>query len=205
MKINAAGVRRDVIVIGASAGGFAAIRGVVSALPKDMPAIVGVVLHRAPFFKSEFDQIMRRWSPMSVIEPTGPTPLAPGTIYLAPPDRHMRFMANSLFLDRGPKEHFTRPAVDALFTSAAEAFGPRVVGVVLSGNGSDGLLGCLAIKAAGGLVLVQNPSEAECTSMPVSALRQDHVDAHLFVKEMAHVLGRLALGATVEMPNGHGS
>jgi two-component system chemotaxis response regulator CheB len=200
MTINAAGVRRDVIVIGASTGGFAAIQDIVALLPKGLAAVVGVVLHRGPF-KSEFAQLLGRRSPMAVVEPTARGPLVPGTIYVAPADRHMRFTNGAVLVDRGPKEHHTRPAVDPLFTTAADAFGRRVMGVVLSGNGSDGLLGCLAIKESGGLVIAQSPEEAACTSMPVSALEYDHVDALLPVGDIAPVLVRLAAGEEVEVPD----
>ena len=120
-----------------------------------------------------------------------------GVVYIAPADRHMRFERDSIALDRGAKEHYTRPAVDPLFASAALAFGPRVVGVVLTGTGHDGTQGLVDIATAGGLSLVQKPSEAEHDSMPEYAIAHDHVRAALTLDEISDALVVLARGGTV--------
>jgi two-component system chemotaxis response regulator CheB len=158
--INAARSRRDVIVIGASAGGVAALSALFAKLPRDLPAAIGVVIHRSPLVESHLPRVLGRWSALPVLEPGEGEVFAPGRIYAAPRDHHMVLDDSRLRLSRGPKEHRTRPAVDPLFRSAARAFGPRVVGVVLSGSGSDGVGGMIAIKGAGGLTLVQDPREA---------------------------------------------
>jgi two-component system chemotaxis response regulator CheB len=121
-----------------------------------------------------------------------------GTIYLAPRDRHLLFEAGHLRLDGGPREHHTRPAVDPLFVSAAQAFGPRVVGVVLTGTGDDGVHGLIAIKAAGGLSLVQDPQEARHPTMPLNAITRDRVNAALPVGDLARVIAALVEGKAVE-------
>src|SRR5882724_9182578 len=101
-------------------------------------------------------------------------------------------------LNRAAREHRTRPAVDPLFRSAAARYGERVVGVLLSGMGADGVSGLTAIKKAGGMSLVQSPAEARFESMPVAAICEDHVDAVLTVEELAAVLAQLARGEAVD-------
>jgi two-component system chemotaxis response regulator CheB len=104
-----------------------------------------------------------------------------------------------IVLDYGPKRQFTRPAVDPLFTSAALAYGPRVVGVVLTGGGQDGVQGLVDIHAAGGLTLAQSPVEAKHASMPTHAITRDHVDAVLPLAKLGEALVQLARGAAVKI------
>ena len=120
-------------------------------------------------------------------------------VYVAPADCHMTFEHENIVLTRGSKEHHTRPAVDPLFISAAVAYGPHVVGVVLTGGGHDGMQGLLDITTAGGLSLVQKPSEAEHISMPEYAIAHDHVRAALTVDEIGDALVLLARGGAVPM------
>ena len=134
---------------------------------------------------------------MRVVEPTDGDPLTRGVVYIAPADFHMTFEHGKIALDRGAKEHGTRPAVDPLFASAAVAYGPRVVGVVLTGGGHDGMQGLLDVTTAGGLSLVQKPSEAEHASMPEYAIAHDHVRAVLTVEEIGDALVQLVLGRAV--------
>ena len=119
-------------------------------------------------------------------------------MYLAPRDVHMLIERRHIRLVRGPKEHFTRPAADPLFRSAATAFGPRVVGVVLTGGGHDGASGLIAIKAAGGLSIAQDPSEARAESMPRSAIVEDDVDAVLPLAAIAERIAALVNGASAK-------
>jgi two-component system chemotaxis response regulator CheB len=118
-------------------------------------------------------------------------------VYIAPADCHMTFEHDRIVLDGGPKEHRTRPAVDPLFSSVARAYGSRVVGVVLTGGGHDGMQGLLHITMAGGLSLVQKPSDAEHASMPEYAIAHDHVRAALTVDEIGDALVLLARGCAV--------
>jgi len=114
----------------------------------------------------------------------------------------MKFENGTVVLDGGTKEHHTRPAVDPLFSSAAAAYGPRVVGVMLSGGGQDGLKGLLAIASAGGLSLVQDPGEAEHASMPDAAIARDQVSAALAVDQLGDALVGLARGREVSTEPG---
>jgi len=198
--INEPQIERDVVVLGASAGGVHALIELFEALPADLPAAVAVVLHRSPVHEGVLDRVLGRRSPLPVIEPELGDRFEPGHIYLAPRDLHLTVDGRRLWLTRGPKEHFTRPAIDTLFVSAAKAFGPRVVGVVLSGTGDDGARGLIAVTAAGGLSLVQNPREAQYPAMPRNAVAHDRVNAALTIREMAAALPQLARGAVFSPP-----
>jgi two-component system chemotaxis response regulator CheB len=189
--------RRDVIVLGASAGGVAALRELLAKLPEQLDASVALVLHRSPVFESALASVLGWRAPLPVIEAVDEMPFARGCVYVAPRDQHLRIDGATLRLSRGPKEQHTRPAIDPLFRSAATSHGKRVVGVLLSGTGDDGVSGLIAITAAGGLSLVQDPSEAAYPQMPRSALINDRVEAALPVAEIADVLAQLARGKSV--------
>jgi len=196
--INAARIARDLIVVGASAGGVSAIIELLEKLPHDLPAAIAIVLHRSPFHETQLPVVLGRHSDLLVREPVDGDPIERGTVYVAPRDQHMLVERDVIRLDRGPKEHRTRPAVDPLFRSAAATYGPRVVGVILSGMGSDGVSGLIAIKAGGGISLVQSPAEAQFPVMPSRALKEDDVDASLPIHGLAAVLAVLAAGGVVD-------
>jgi two-component system chemotaxis response regulator CheB len=195
---HARGLPRDIVAIGASAGGIEAMTQLFSGLPADFPATIAVVLHRSPLFESRLPQVLGRRSRLSVLEPADGDAVKGGLIYVAPRDLHMVFEDGRVRLDRGPKEHRTRPAIDPLFRSAALAYGPRVVGVLLSGGGDDGSSGLIDIKAAGGVSLVQDPREARHGTMPGHAICADDVDAVLTIDALARWLQRLAAGDSVD-------
>lgn len=197
--INQEGRTRDVIVIGASTGGIQATTEVLSRLPADLPAAIGVVIHRGATTDSDWSSILGRKTRLRVLEPADGDRVTHGVVYVAPSDLHLTFLGGKVHLDRGEKVHHTRPAVDPLFTSAALEYGSRVVGVVLTGGGRDGLQGLLDIKAAGGLSLAQEPAEAAQTSMPVHAITGDHVDAVLSLDEIGDALVLLAAGSAVQV------
>jgi two-component system, chemotaxis family, protein-glutamate methylesterase/glutaminase len=196
--INAERIPRDVIVIGASAGGVEALIHLFSTLPAQLPAIIAVVIHRSPMYNLHLSTVLGRHATMPVREPETNESLTAGRIYLAPRDHHMLLKGKHIELNRGPKEHFTRPAVDPLFVSAAEQYGPRVIGVLLTGAGDDGVAGLIAIKHHGGLSLIQDPRDAKMPMMPMNALRYDHVDLVLPLSRTAVELGKLVQGHAVE-------
>lgn len=189
---------RDVVVIGASAGGVTALQHLFKALPTDLPAVIAAVLHRSPFYESMLPAVLGRYSALQVSEPTHDEPFQLGRIYVAPRDHHMVFDGARFALSRGAKEHYTRPAVDPLFRSAARWHGRRVIGIILTGSGDDGVSGLIRIKTAGGLSIVQDPDEAPHDSMPQHAIRRDHVDAVLTLGELAAELPRLVAGGPVK-------
>ena len=160
----------DIVVVGASAGGVEALRAVVKDLPPDLDATVFVLLHLPPGGTSVLPRILERAGVLRAQHASDGTVFQRANIYIAPPDQHMRFSDGTVTLDRGPRENGHRPAVDPMFRSAAEAFGGRVVGVVLSGVLDDGSAGLFAVKEAGGATLVQTASDAMYPTMPVAAL-----------------------------------
>jgi two-component system chemotaxis response regulator CheB len=198
--VNAERVVRDVAVIGASAGGVKALIALFAALPADFRGRIATVIHRSLIYEGVLRQVLGRRSRLPIIEPLDGAPFETGRVYLAPRDRHLRIDGDTLRLSRGPREHHTRPAVDPLFTSAAESWDERAVGVVLSGTGDDGVAGLIAIRSAGGVSLVQHPDEATYDGMPRSALVHDHVHAALSIGGIAEALAALAEGVAVETP-----
>lgn len=196
--MNAERVARTIITVGASAGGVEALITLFSKFPVDLPAAVVVVLHRSPTHVSALGEVLGRRALIRVAEAVNGEAIESGRVYVAPADAHLVIEPGRLRLHRGPKVHYTRPAVDPLFTSAAAAYGPRVVGVLLSGGGDDGVSGLIAIKAAGGLSLVQHPGEATFPSMPINAITFDHVDAILPLDLIGATLVTLAAGGVVE-------
>ena len=183
---------RDIIVVGASAGGVEALSRLVGDLPDDLPAAVFVVLHTAPHSGSALLRILSRQTRLPVAQPDDGEPVRPGRVYLAVPDRHLVLVPGAVRVTTGPKENGHRPALDTLFRSAASCYGPRVVGVVLSGNRADGTAGLRAIRARGGLAIVQDPDEALFPGMPRSALAGDQPDFVLPLGEIAAHLSKLA-------------
>jgi chemotaxis response regulator CheB len=185
------GRTRDIITIGASAGGVAAVRELLHRLPPDFDATLFVVIHRSPFHANHLASVLRGNTRHRVIEPRDRHRFARGAIYVAPRDRHLLLEEDRVRVLREPKEHFTRPAIDPLFRSAATTFGPRVVGVLLTGIGHDGFSGMIEIKAAGGLSLVQDPRDAQYDSMPRQVISGDSPDAILDIGGIAAALRRL--------------
>lgn len=169
---------RDIVVIGASAGGVEAVAALVEALPRDLAAAVFVVVHFPPHTTSVLPRIITRRGGMTAVHPEDGAPIELGRVYVAPPDRHLIVEQGYVRLVRGPRENAARPAVDPLFRSAARAYGARVIGVILTGNLDDGTAGLMAVQSAGGLAVVQDPDDAMYPGMPSSALRHvqaDHV------------------------------
>ena len=186
-------MRKDIIVVGASAGGVEALQKLVGALPRKFPASMFIVQHMAPQSPSVLALILDRAGEVPVVEADDHMEIKPGRIYVAPPDHHLLIEPGGyLRTTRGPKENRFRPAVDPLFRSAARAYGPRVIGIVLTGGLDDGTAGLWAIKRRGGLAVVQDPEEALATSMPLNAMRYVKIDYCLPLTEMAPLLVRLA-------------
>jgi two-component system, chemotaxis family, protein-glutamate methylesterase/glutaminase len=182
---------KDIIVIGASAGGVEALRRLCANLPADLPAAVLVVQHLSPSARSVLPQLLNKAGPLPAKTPADGETLEAGRIYVAKPDHHLLLRPGQILMRRGPFENRTRPAVNALFRSAAIAYGARVIGVVLTGLLDDGTDGLIAIKAVGGTSVVQDPNDAEWPSMPRNALKRDHVDHAVRLDEMGALLSRL--------------
>lgn len=184
---------RDIIVIGASAGGIETLKEIVAGLPANLPAAVFVVLHTAPTGPGFLPQILSRAGRLPAIHATDNGSIELAHIYVAPPDHHLLVeRGERVRVTRGPKENRFRPAVDPLFRSAAHACGRRVIGVVLTGYLDDGTAGLRVVKQLGGTAIVQDPLDAIVPSMPRSALRHVDVDHCLPASEIAGLLARLA-------------
>ena len=184
--------KKDIIVIGASAGGIEALRVLVGGLPKELEASLFVVLHTAPQSPAILDQILSRAGALPATNAGDKEKIQPGRIYVAPPDHHLLIEPGRVRVTKGPKENRFRPAVDPLFRSAAQTYGPRVVGVILTGGLDDGTAGLWAVKQLGGTAIVQDPEEAVAPSMPASAMRHVKVDYSLPLEEISPLLVRLA-------------
>jgi two-component system chemotaxis response regulator CheB len=187
-----------VILIGGSQGSIVAVKKLLSGLPAGFRAAIGITIHRSATFVSMLADIFTSHSKLPVIEPRDGQLFEPGLVYLAPQDRHMLFRAGAISLDRGPKHHFVRPAIDLMFASGAAAFDSRVIGVLLTGNLSDGVAGLVNISERGGLSLVQDPAEAEAPSMPRNAVIYDDVDAIFKLDGAAKLLEKLVNGVALE-------
>ena len=159
--------QRDIVVIGASAGGIQALTTLVAGLPRDFPASVLIVVHIPPYAISRLPEILSRSGPLPAAHALQGEVIEPGRIYVSPPDRHLLVRTGQLELSRGARENHCRPAIDPLFRTAARVYGPRVIGIVLSGALYDGSMGLLAIKTRGGMAIVQDPKEAIVDSMPL--------------------------------------
>jgi len=183
---------RDVIAIGASAGGVDVLVKMVGELPADLPASLFVALHSPPGSESCLPALLSERGRLPARHPLHGEKVRPGHIYVAPPDNHLYLRHGSMEIVRGPKENGHRPSVDALFRTASSAYGPRVVGVVLSGHQDCGTAGMLSIKARGGLSVVQDPATASAPEMPRSVVERVPVDHIVHPFELAALLARLA-------------
>jgi len=195
---------RDIVVIGASAGGVSVLQEIVKGIPPRYPGSLFIVLHLDPRVKSHLPQILSQSGSLSASHPEDGEAIRPGHIYVAPPDLHMIVKSGSIHVVRGPKENRSRPAIDPMFRSAAIAYGRRTVGVVLTGMLDDGASGLAAVRNHGGITVVQDPEEAEYDSMPLHALNIVGVDYVLRAREIAVLLGRLAetpLPQPVQLPD----
>jgi two-component system, chemotaxis family, protein-glutamate methylesterase/glutaminase len=184
-------VQRDVIVIGASAGGVQALQRLVADLPPELPASILVVLHMMSSGTSVLDAILTRAGNLPVSKAVDHAPLERGHVYVSPPDSHLLLRGDRIHLSNGPRENGHRPAVDPLFRSAARAYGPRTIGVVLSGTLDDGTDGLRLIKQRGGATVCQDPEDATYGEMPRSAIEFVGPDRVLPIAEMGRALCEL--------------
>jgi two-component system chemotaxis response regulator CheB len=184
---------RDIVVLGGSAGSIEAIVEVAKGLPADFAGSVFVVVHFPGSLNSTLPRILSRAGPLEARHARDGDLIEPGRIYVAPPDCHLHLNDGHTRLTRGPKENGHRPAVDPLFRTAARAYGPRVVGVVMSGNLNDGTAGLLAVKQRGGLAVAQSLETALYPGMPRSAIDHVAVDYVLAPGEIPDLLTELAL------------
>jgi len=174
-----------VVIAGASAGGVEALVHLVRSLPADFPHAMLIVLHVSPSGTSVLPAILARACRLPVCAPADGEELSPGHVYVAPPDSHLVVEDSHLRLSQAPRENGHRPAIDPTMRTAANAYGGATIGIVLSGSRDDGTAGLIAIKARGGIAIVQDPEEALYPAMPLSAIAHAEPDAVLPVAAMA--------------------
>ena len=184
-------MRRDIIVVGASAGGVETLKVLASGLPANFPAAIFIVLHISPRTKSYLPHILSNAGPLPAEHPDDGATIQMGRIYVSPPNHHLLVERDHIHLSSGPKENSHRPALNPLFRSAAQAYGNRVIGIVLSGNLDDGTAGLWEIKRRGGLTIVQDPNEALYSGMPTNAMASVDVDFSLPIRDIAPKLLQL--------------
>ncbi|MBE9047927.1 chemotaxis protein CheB [Pleurocapsales cyanobacterium LEGE 10410] len=177
-----------VITIGTSAGGVRALKILVSQLPKDFQGSIYIVQHLSSEAPSNLARVLKLAGQLPVNFAVDREPIEPGRIYLAPPDYHLILKQGYVRVIRGPRENRMRPAIDPLFRSAAVAYRSYVTGVVLTGMLDDGTAGLQAIKACGGMAIVQEPNDAAYSSMPQSAIANVEVDRIVLLKDIPNLL-----------------
>lgn len=180
--------RHDIIVIGASAGGVEALKELFRGLPAGFRASLFVVLHITPLLPSHLPEILNTANRIPAHHVGEEESIRPGIAYVAPNDRHLILEDSKVLVTTAPKENLHRPAIDPLFRTAAAAYGPRVVGVVLTGSRDDGTAGLWEIKRRGGLTVVQSPEDAIHPQMPQSALANVQVDYCVPVRDIPALL-----------------
>lgn len=193
-------MKRDIVVVGASAGGLAALNDLMRGLPADFPAAIFVVVHTSPDNPGVLPQILRRAGVLPVEFARDREPIVFGRVYVAPPDHHLLLKRGHIRVVRGPKENGFRPAVDPLFRTAAATHGARVIGVVLSGGLNDGTHGLANIVERGGVALAQDPEDALIPNMPLSAIQNVEVRRVLAAVDIPAVLIEL-VGEALDSPD----
>ena len=196
-------IKRNIIVVGASAGGVEALCELFKNVPEHLNAATFVAMHVGA--DSVLSEILSRCGKIPAIPAAHKRRYKRACIYVAPPQHHLLIKNGVTLLSRGPRENGHRPAIDVLFRSAAREHRSKVIGVVLSGGRDDGSAGLFAIKSRGGVAIVQDPAEATAPNMPQNALNMVDVDFCLPVRQIAHLLPQLVNGKAtniIESPNG---
>src|SRR5207249_9399487 len=192
------GAAFDVVARAAAAGGLAAVGAVLSGLPDDFPAALVIVQHLDPRHRSLMADILSRRTKLKVKQAAEGDRLAPGIVYVAPPNRHLLVNSDgSLSLSQTELVHFVRPSADLLFESVAASYKERAIAVVLTGTGSDGSMGVRAIKKTGGTVIVQDEKSSEFFGMPAAAVQTGSVDFVLPLDEITPALVTLVMKGAV--------
>jgi two-component system chemotaxis response regulator CheB len=189
----------EAIVVGGSAGALDSLFAILGALPARFPLPVAIVLHIPASRPSQLAAVLRARCALSVKEAEDKEPLAPSTVYVAPPDYHLLIEKRGCFsLSVDEPVNYSRPAIDVLFESAADAYGAALVGVILTGANADGARGLLQVQRKGGLALVQAPDTALARTMPEAALRLVATEHVFSPQEIGRYLARLGDGLSIQ-------
>lgn len=191
-------MRPTLVVIGASLGGLSAILAVLKRLPQDLPVPVLVVQHRGPTSDGGLVDLLQQHTGLTVVEAEDKAALVPATVFVAPADYHLLVEeGGSLALSTEGPVRSARPSIDVLFETAAEAYGPALIGVLLTGASADGAAGLAQLKARGGRAIVQDPATAECATMPAAGIAAAPVDYILPLERIGDHLVSLVEGTRV--------
>lgn len=180
--------RFQLVVIGGSQGAFRALQIMLRALPADYPLPVVIAVHRLPDPDSSLAGIFQQSCALPVTEPVDKQPIAGSTVWLAPANYHLLIETGHFALSVDPPVNYSRPSIDVLFESAADAYGPAVLGILLTGNSSDGASGLARIRRAGGETLVENPGSADSPAMPAAAVAQSAAGRVLRLADLTRCL-----------------
>ncbi len=181
----------ELIVVGASLGGFDALAALLGALPEDYPLPLAVVQHRSVDSEDLLPVLLQRMTRLPLAEVEDKQPILPGRVYIAPANYHLLVERNHFALSVDDRVRFARPSIDVLFESAADAYRERLAAVLLSGSNDDGAHGIARVKARGGLAIVQDPASAESARMPAAAIAASPVDYVLPLAGIAQLLTEL--------------
>ena len=196
---HTSGAAFDIVALAASAGGLRALSRVLAALPVDFPAVIVVVQHLDPRYRSLMADILGRRTPLRVKQAEEAEQASPATVYIAPPNRHLLVNSDgTLSLTQSERVHFLRPSADLLFESVAASYRERAIAVVLTGTGSDGAMGVQAVKKMGGTVIAQDEASAEFFGMPSAAIHSGSVDFVLPLDEIPPALVTLVIKGEAE-------
>lgn len=190
---------RDMVVIGGSAGSIEALKVIVQGVPADFPGSIFIAVHVSADWPSLLAKLLSDIGPLTASNPLDREDIQRGRIYVAPPDHHLTIEDGKVRVMHGPRENRHRPAIDPLFRTAAREYGPRVVGVILSGLQDDGAAGLYAVKQRGGITIVQDPNDATWKDMPKRAIEYVGPYAILGTRDIAPTLVELANGQEVEL------
>jgi two-component system chemotaxis response regulator CheB len=195
-------IGHDIIVIGASAGGVEALIQLVQDIPAGLPASIFITLHVPAHSPSVLPKILNRKGNLTACHPTDGQRIERGRIYIAPPDHHLLIRPGGVMrLSVGPKENGHRPSIDPLFRSAAEVYGGRVIGVIITGTLDDGTAGLAAVKVMGGTTVVQDPADAMYAGMPRNAIENVDVDHIVPLADLGALLNDLSARSDSEPEN----
>ena len=178
----------QLIVVGCSLGGMYSLEKILKALPKDFCIPIAVAQHRHRRSNENLPSFLRRATHMEVVDAEDKQFIRPGKVYLAPADYHLLVEKGEFNLSVDDAVRHSRPSVDVLFESAADAYGPNLIGIVLTGANGDGAQGARRIKKRGGVVIAQDPKTAEATEMPQAVIATGAVDQILNLEEIAAFL-----------------
>lgn len=190
-------IHHEIVVVGTSWGGLQALKSLIGALPPDFGIPIVIVQHRHRDSDGALASLLQECTPMELCDVEDKQPIQPGYVYVAPPDYHLLVEEGSLALSTEAPVRYSRPSIDVTLMSAADVYGPRTVGVVLTGANADGARGLAHVVERGGLAFVQDPAEAASPTMPTAAAKAAPKAKVLPIAGIAAALAQLKSAGSV--------